>query len=216
MLSKAKQLFTFGLISIFFSSCKNEIKQDMTASAETIINTDSLTVVKVDAQKYPIWILEFQKFRQALYQNDLPVIKSFFDFPLTSEQADGLLAVINFNTNKDVRINTKLQSEEEFTKYYKQIFRTDFVKGLLPMKSDSLLQNNYASSTSWKVKNDDAQYSTSVSYDGSDKSVSLFLNAAYGIEADGNEENKTESAVVYIFKLNKNNQLKFDRVIMAG
>ncbi len=215
MLSKAKHFFIFSIILIVFSSCKNEIKQDVT-SAETIINTDSLTVVQVDAQKYPIWILEFQKFRQALYQNDLPVIKSFFDFPLTTEQADGLLAVINYNTNKDFRKATNLQSEEEFTKYYKQIFRTDFVKGLLPMKSDSLLQNNYASSTSWKVKNDDAQYSTSVSYDASDKSVSISLDSAYGIEEDGNEDNKTESAAILIFIINKENKLKFDRVIMAG
>ena len=204
--------FSFAFIIL---SCKNEKKQDLT-SVEAITNADTLAIVDTSIQKYPIWILEFQKFRQALYQNDLPVIKSFFDFPLTSEQADGLLAVINFNTNKDLRKTTKLQSEEEFEKYYKQIFRADFVKGLLPLKSDSLLQNNYASSTSWKVKNDDAQYSTSVSYDGSDKSVSLFLNAAYGIEADGNEESKTESAAVLIFIINKENKLKFDRVIMAG
>lgn len=199
--------FSFAFIIL---SCKNEKKQDVT-SVEAITNADTLAIVDTTIQKYPIWILEFQKLRQALYQNDLPVIKSFFDFPLTSEQADGLLAVINYNTNKDLRKTTKLQSEEEFEKYYKQIFRVDFVKGLLPLKSDSLLQNNYVSSTSWKVKNDDAQYSTSVSYDGSDKSVSLFLNAAYG-----NEESKTESAAVLIFIINKENKLKFDRVIMAG
>ena len=130
MLSKAKHFFIFSIILIVFSSCKNEIKQDVT-SAETIINTDSLTVVQVDAQKYPIWILEFQKFRQALYQNDLPVIKSFFDFPLTTEQADGLLAVINYNTNKDFRKATNLQSEEEFTKYYKQIVKQLMLKHLI-------------------------------------------------------------------------------------
>ena len=204
--------FSFAFIIL---SCKNEKKQDVT-SVEAITNADTLAIVDTTIQKYPIWILEFQKLRQALYQNDLPVIKSFFDFPLTSDQADGLLAVINYNTNKDFRKATNLLSEEEFEKYYKQIFRTDFVKGLLPMKSDSLLQNNYASSTSWKVKNDDAQYSTSVSYDGSDKSVSLFLNATYGIEAAGNEESKTESAAILIFIINKENKLKFDRVIMAG
>jgi hypothetical protein len=204
--------FSFAFIIL---SCKNEKKQDLT-SVEAITNADTLAIVDTSIQKYPIWILEFQKLRQALYQNDLPIIKSYFEFPLTNEQANGLLAVINFNSNKDLRKTTNLQSEEEFTKYYKQIFRTDFVKGLLPMKSDSLLQNNYVSSTSWKVKNDDAQYSTSVSYDKSDKSVSLFLNAAYGIEADGNEESKTESAAVLIFIINKENKLKFDRVIMAG
>ena len=204
--------FSFAFIIL---SCKNEKKQDLT-SVEAITNADTLAIVDTTIQKYPIWILEFQKLRQTLYQNDLPVIKSFFDFPLTDEQSSGLLAVINYNTNKDLRKTTNLQSEEEFTKYYKQIFRTDFVKGLLPLKSDSLLQNNYVSSTSWKLKNDDAQYSTSVSYDKSDKSVSLFLNAAYGIEADGNEESKTESAAVLIFIINKENKLKFDRVIMAG
>ena len=198
-----------------FLSCKNEKKQDLT-SVEAITNADTLAIVDTSIQKYPIWILEFQKLRQALYQNDLPVIKSYFEFPLTNEQADGLLAVINYNTNKDLRKITKLQSEEEFAKYCNQIFRVDFVKGLLPMKSDSLLKNNFATSDKWKVKNDDAQYSTSVSYDGSDKSVSLFLNATYGIEADGNEESKTESAAILIFIINKENKLKFDRVIMAG
>ena len=204
--------FSFAFIIL---SCKNEKKQDLT-SVEAITNADTLAIVDTTIQKYPIWILEFQKLRQALYQNDLPVIKSYFEFPLTNEQADGLLAVINYNTNKDLRKITKLQSEEEFAKYCNQIFRVDFVKGLLPMKSDSLLKNNFATSDKWKVKNDDAQYSTSVSYDGSDKSVSLFLNAAYGIEADGNEESKTESAAVLIFIINKENKLKFDRVIMAG
>jgi hypothetical protein len=215
MLSKAKHFFLFVIIFNLFSSCANEKKQN-TVSAETIINKDTSAVINSDIQNDSVWIFEFKKLRQALYQNDLPVIKSFFEFPLTTEQADGLLAVINYNTNKDFRKATNLQSEEEFTKYYKQIFRADFVKGLLPLKSDSLLQNNYASSTSWKAKNGDAQYSTTVSYDASDKTVSISLDAAYGIEADGNEENKTESTAILIFKINKQNKLKFNRVIMAG
>jgi hypothetical protein len=204
--------FSFAFIIL---SCKNEIKQDAT-SVETITNADTLAIVDTTTQKYPIWILEFQRLRQAVYQNDIAVIKSFFDFPLSEEQADGLLAVINYNTGKDLRKITKLQSEEKFTKYNKQIFRADFVKALLPMKSDSLSKNNYASSDKWKIKNDDAQYSTSVSYDASEKSVSISLDAAYGIEEDGNEDNKTESAAILIFIINKENKLKFDRVIMAG
>jgi hypothetical protein len=210
-----KIIFSILILFASFLSCKNEIKQDLTSS-ETITNADTLAMLILQLQKYPIWILEFQRFRQAVYQNDITVIKSFFDFPLSEEQADGLLAVINYNTGKDLRKITKLQSEEEFTKYNKQIFRADFVKALLPMKSDSLSKNNYASSDKWKIKNDDAQYSTSVSYDASDKSVSISLDAAYGIEENGNEDNKTESAAILIFKINKENKLKFDRVIMAG
>jgi len=207
-------ILSFSFVFII-SSCKNEIKQDA-VSSETIVNTDTLAVADTSLQKYPVWILEFQRLRQALYQNDTVAIKSFFDFPLTNKQADGLLAVINYNTGKDLRRITKLQSEEEFTNYYKQIFRADFVKSLLPMKSDSLFINNFVASDSWKIKNDETQYSASVSYDESDKSLSLSLNAAYGIEADGNEDNKTESAAILFFKINKENQLKFDRVIMAG
>jgi hypothetical protein len=83
----------------YILSCKNEIKQDLT-SVEAITNADTLAIVDTTIQKYPIWILEFQRLRQAVYQNDLPVIKSFFDFPLSNEQANGLLAVINFNTKR--------------------------------------------------------------------------------------------------------------------
>ena len=161
--------FSFAFIIL---SCKNEKKQDVT-SVEAITNADTLAIVDTTIQKYPIWILEFQRLRQAVYQNDIAVIKSFFDFPLSEEQADGFFAVINYNTGKDLRKIASLKSEEEFTKYYKQIFRADFVKALLPMKSDSLSKNNYASSDKWKIKNDDVQYSTSVSYDASDKSVSI-------------------------------------------
>jgi site-specific recombinase XerD len=122
--------FSFAFIIL---SCKNEIKQDAT-SVETITNADTLAIVDTSTQKYPVWILEFQRLRQAVYQNDIAVIKSFFDFPLSEEQADGLLAVINYNTGKDLRKITKLLSEEEVMKYNKQIFRADFVKALLPMK----------------------------------------------------------------------------------
>jgi len=76
--------------------------------------------------------------------------------------------------------------------------------------------NNYASSKRWKETNDENFYSTSVSYDESEKMLSLSLNAEYGIEQDGNEDNKTESAAILIFKLNKNNQLKFVNVLFAG
>ena len=158
--------FTFIILS-----CKNEIKQDVT-SVETIINIDSLPVVDASIQKYPIWILEFQRLRQALYQNDLPTIKSYFDFPFTKEQVDGLNALMNFRFQKSVFSCNDLSSDAKFDKYINIIFPSDFVKGLLPIKSDSLLQNNYASSNTWKVKNDDAHYSVSVSFDASDKTLS--------------------------------------------
>jgi hypothetical protein len=208
MLSKAKHLFTFGLISVLFLSCKNEIKQDVT-SAETIVNTDSSVNNQITA-KYPTWILEFQRLRQALYQNDISTIATFFDFPLTTEQVDGLSSAILFNTNKEINI-ISIKDTIEYKKYNHQIFSTDFVKSMLPIKSDSLLANNFASSTEWKRPKDETTYSTTITYEISEQSLSIILNAAYG---KGDE--KTESAVVYLFKLNKNNQLKFDKVVMAG
>jgi hypothetical protein len=110
--------FSFAFIIL---SCKNEIKQD-TVSSETITNADTLAIVDTTTQKYPIWILEFQRLRQAVYQNDIAVIKSFFDFPLSEEQADGLLAVINYNTGKDLRklpnCNRKKNLRNIINKYF--------------------------------------------------------------------------------------------------
>ncbi len=197
--------FSFAFI---ISSCRNEIKQN-TISSETVINTDTLAIVDTSIQKYPVWILEFQRLRQALYQNDIATITTFFDFPLTTEQVDGLSSAILFNTNKEIR-NISFKDTVEFKKYGNQIFPTDFVKSLLPIKSDSLLLNKFASAAEWKRPKDETTYSTTITYETSEQSLSIILNAAYG---KGDE--KTESAVVYIFKL-KNNQLKFDKVVMAG
>jgi len=213
MLSKAKHLFTFGFISILFLSCKNEIKQDVT-SAETIVNTDSSVNNQITA-KYPTWILEFQRLRQALYQNDISTIATFFDFPLTTEQVDGLSSAILFNTNKEINI-ISIKDTIEYKKYNHQIFSMDFVKSMLPIKSDSLLANNFASSAEWKKTNKDILFNSSVSYDNIDKSVSIMLNVKYLIEKNTEYETTTESSLGFIFKLNKNNQLKFDKVVMAG
>ena len=215
MFNKAKYLFIFGVIIFLFFSCKNETKQDVTA-AETSINTDSSIVPDAAINKYPVWMLEFQKLRQALYQNDTVIITTFFDFPLTDEQADGLKAAFYFNTNKELNKSVKLNNKPEFQKYCNKIFPSLFVKGLLSVNIDSLGSNNFARCTDWKLPNDNVSYHASVSYDDYEKSLSLLLNAAYGKVDDNNEEDEIESAIVFIFKLDKNNKLKFDRVEMAG
>jgi hypothetical protein len=80
--------------------------------------------------------------RQALYQNDIFTITTFFDFPLTTEQVNGLSSAILFNTNKEIK-HFSINDSIEYKKYNHQIFPTDFVKSMLPIKSDSLLVNNY-------------------------------------------------------------------------
>ncbi|MFN8284922.1 MAG: hypothetical protein U0U67_16990 [Chitinophagales bacterium] len=212
MLSKAKHLFLFILIFNLFSSCKNEIKQD-TVSAETIINTDTLPVARTSIQKYPAWISEFQRLRQALYQNDSATLLTFFEFPLTDEQSIGLSQAIQFRTvdYDKYPVTYTVKTAKDIQLYFTKIFPIDLIRSLLPIKSDSLLASNFATTADWKNLNDEATYSTTISYEKSEQTLSIILNAAYG-----KDEEKTESAVVYLFKLNKNNALKFDKIVMAG
>lgn len=200
---------------IFFTSCKNERKSD-SVDSEAALNSDSSVVTDTLTQKYPVWISEFQKLSQALYNNDTNTITTFFDFPLNKEKSDGLLAAIYFNTNKEIGKDVRLTNKSIFIKYCNQIFPSLFVKGLVSVKNDSLQINNFAKSADWKLPNDNATYHASVSYDDYEKTVSLLLNAVYGNDGSDSEEDETESATVYIFKLDKNNKLKFDRVEMAG
>ena len=214
-----------GIHNIFFSclifllSCKNEYKKErfsevIKGNSENINETrnDSSPLNKSDS----IWLNEFQRFRQALYLDNLSEINSFFNFPLSERQAEGLLSVIYFNRGKDLRKQTKFQTEKDFVKYYKQIFRTELKNGLLSIKSDSLLRYKIAASGVWKNKNDETLYSTSVSYDESDKLLRISLDVEYKIRTGGDMDAKTESSVIFIFKINKENKLKFDRIIMAG
>jgi hypothetical protein len=167
---------------------------------------------------YPNWIMEFKRLRAALYQNNIDSLCTFFDFPLTKEQSEGLVAAVNFRastvTGESIRIITK----QDFIDYSWQIFPTDYVKGLLPIKSDSLLKNNFNASPKWELPKENEEYFTFVSYDESEESISLSFNVNYftGEKGDNGTLDMYESAAVFIFKMDKNHRLKFDQMIMAG
>ncbi|MBX7225451.1 MAG: hypothetical protein K1X55_05435 [Chitinophagales bacterium] len=194
-----------------FLSCKSH-STPTTPAIDAVAPTSEQISTNVSAEskkEYPMWITEFKRLRDALYQNNMEELQSFFDFPLTDDQSTGLFNAGQFMSGREVNIVTK----EEFIKSYTALFPQDFIKGLLPLKSDSLLLNQYAASPEWKRKGDNAVYTTSASFEEHDQILSLYLNATYFIE--DSEETSGESAVVFMFKM-KNGKLTFEGVMMAG
>ena len=208
-----KRLFIIQItcfVCVGLLSCKSHSTPEMEAAPTSEQMT---TDVSMESKKeYPLWITEFKRLRDALYQNNIEEIKSFFDFPLTDDQSTGLFNASQVMSGNEVK-NFDIITEEEFTKDYTKIFTSEFIKGLLPIKSDSLLANQYAHSPEWKRKGDNAVYTTSATFEEHDQILSLYLNSTYFIE--DSEETSGESAVVFMFKM-KNGKLKFDGVMMAG
>lgn len=198
---------------IFCFGCKTKFSNNE-------LSTQKLTFeeTKDSIQTFPNWILEFKRLRAALYQNNMDSLCTFFDFPLTKEQSEGLVAAVNFRATSTSGETIQIHTKQDFIEYSWQIFPTDYVKGLLPIKSDSLLKDGFFASPKWKLPKENAEYFTSVSYDKSEESFSLSFNVNYftGENDENGELEMYESAAVFIFKMDKNHKLKFDQMIMAG
>ena len=188
---------------IFCFGCKTKFSNNE-------LSTQKLTFeeTKDSIQTFPNWILEFKRLRAALYQNNMDSLCTFFDFPLTKEQSEGLVAAVNFRATSTSGETIQIHTKQDFIEYSWQIFPTDYVKGLLPIKSDSLLKDEFFASPKWKLPKENAEYFTSVSYDN--------VNYFTGENGENGELEMYESAAVFIFKMDKNHKLKFDQMIMAG
>lgn len=123
---------------IFCFGCKTKFSNNE-------LSTQKLTFeeTKDSIQTFPNWILEFKRLRAALYQNNMDSLCTFFDFPLTKEQSEGLVAAVNFRATSTSGETIQIHTKQDFIEYSWQIFPTDYVKGLLPIKSDSLLKDEF-------------------------------------------------------------------------
>lgn len=211
MLYKVKNLIIFCAILVLFTFCKNENQQTLN-SAETIANID--TTVSL-SNKNPDWITQFKQLRQAIYQSDTLVLKSFFDFPIIADSSNYIwMLAYNFNEKRIEELSAdqvKPFTETDFMRYCKNLFPNTTKQSLLSIKSDSLAINKSAESYKEYTEKGYA-YTASVSFDEDTQELSIGI-LSHGIQKDNFDG---EGAIFYIFKWTKDARLKFNKVMLAG
>jgi hypothetical protein len=164
-----------------------------------------------NTDKFPKWIASFQELRGSLYQNDFNKLKTFFNFPIKSNEDDNLKNLWMICTNDYNK--TKPFTLEDLKKHQVKIFSPELIQALLSIKSDSLNLKNETFSSK-KYKKNGYVYVAFVQRDPKYNTLTISLNSQ---EDNKNYfERSTENNTYLIFKILPNGDLKFSNIALAG
>jgi len=202
------------IVVAIFSSCQRK-KDEKQISGATDVKVSTVTDGAKVKQKYIetlSWIDDFKNFRMALYNKDLPKLKTYFTFPLNTESTAILTAVAAGN-GKDIELaDPALLSEKEFAAYYPEIFTEDFLQSVLKIKSEKLYKDGSATTEVFKGANRDHYMSLNHVTQGEE----LYFSLGYYDHATADVEEISEYNVIYVFKIIDGKYLRFDQILEAG
>lgn len=163
-------------------------------------------------------IESFKHFRDALYQNDLEALKSFFTFPIMNPSNEVWYLVLDEKELQAKKLEVGQAApftEKDFERYYKKLFPKSFVNRLLKIKSVDLFASNEAESPALKEGRTAVKLYASVD----ENEMVLTLNLSYSTawkEKNGEAVDGGESNVIYTFNMLYSGKLHFMNVQLAG
>lgn len=164
------------------------------------------------------WINNFRELRNAVYQNDVNKIKTYFNFPVLNYGNEIWSVVLTDSTdiftgfNRDTIVPF---TEKDFTKYYKKLFTKEFINGILKIKSDELFKTNSASTESF---NSDSvtTYTMIASVNKENNTLNLVLSFNTPIEDEDGNVDPGEAGIGYTFTIQSDGHLIFKEIRIAG
>ncbi|MFN5476677.1 MAG: hypothetical protein ACK484_08830 [Sphingobacteriales bacterium] len=161
------------------------------------------------------WVVNFEQFRDAIYQRNKAKAKAFFDFPM--DTADGelwYLALGGFSNATDVAATSKYFTAKDLDRYFDHVFPSDLVKGFLKVKIKELYNTGHSESPEWKK--DQKTYQLRARYDRESSEIELNLSIHSAVEVSENEFDPIESNLIYKFSIRPNGHIKFLNCFLAG
>ena len=127
------RLLLFIVVLLSFISCKEGTNQKI---IETPLKVNDSSNVNDE------WVEDFKKLRNAVYDNDIAVIKTYFNFPIQGNEIWELAYWgEEFMPEQEFVDAKKGFKEEDFDKRYNNIFNEHFTKALLKINLDKLFEN---------------------------------------------------------------------------
>ena len=217
-----KIIFMISCILVF-SSCENKKKKTLEenkAVRDSSSQIEENTIVTaVDDNKTENWLIDFNDFRMAVYHQNKAKLKTYFNFPISSEDS-GIWYLIRFSNSETSEGDQALITgdwfkEKDFDRYYQRIFDQKFLKAILKVKSAELLKNGV---TETKEFADPA--APFIMHASFNKELNtLQLDMAFrnnGTDEHGVYVSEGEHNLIYIFDIIEGKKLKFKKIVIAG
>jgi hypothetical protein len=160
-------------------------------------------------------VVNFEQFRDAIYQRNKAKAKAFFDFPM--DTADGelwYLALGGFSNATDVAATSKYFTAKDLDRYFDHVFPSELVKGFLKVKIKELYNTGHSESPEWKK--DQKTYQLRARYDRESSEIELNLSIHSAVKVSENEFDPIESNLIYKFSIRPNGHIKFLNCFLAG
>ena len=162
------------------------------------------------------WVENLKLLRNAIVTNDKKTMKDFFSFPFNNEGNEIWYLAYNDNNKllKKLGEKTKLFTEKDFEKYYKNIFSEQFQKCFLKLKLDKILKQGESESPT--IKEGRNSYKLIATYNKEDNILTLSLSINNYQKISKTEYEPYESNYIYRFGILKNGHLKLKKILIAG
>lgn len=181
------------------------------AFEQPIFKSEQPTNEIISTQQYSSnWIDNFRAFRTAVYQADKTKVKSFIDFPIMNENNEIWYLVNPENENLSDKI--KPFTEKDFDQYFGKLFTKEFKDCIQKIKTQELYNTGYFETIEFHNGKETA-YKMYATVDKKERSLTLNLAFKTMIK-DSNDAG--ESNILYYFKIEQNEALKFIQVRLAG
>ncbi|NHM02841.1 hypothetical protein [Flavobacterium difficile] len=207
------------LIFLFISCKQNEEKKSLPEKKDNfkISKTENINIEpKTDIN---ILIENFRDFRNAVYQKNKVKVKRFIDFPIYNENNEiwYLENIANEEFLKKLTEKITPFPESEFDKHFDKIFTKLFISGILKIKSEILFNEGEYETIELTEKN--TKYKIYANYYKKSNEIVLNLTTVSPIKVnDGENEiiEKSEYNVIYYFKIENGENIKFKQIRIAG
>ena len=202
-----QRLLVIIMLSVVISGCTDEptVVADKTSTAAD----SSATHKHVPSQDPVSWIDDLKTLRDALYAGDRQKVKSYFSFPVQTENNE----LWYFTDSSGISDPSMPFTERDFEQSFSRVFPKALVKSLMKIKT-ALLFEKGAFETPVITEGDSLQYRLFAAYDK--KEGTLSLNLAYDNPIPGEEEERDEFNIIYTFSILPDGRLRFNRVNLAG
>ncbi|TDG35595.1 hypothetical protein EZJ43_13320 [Pedobacter changchengzhani] len=184
--------------------------------------TDNVSNIKKEVLSYievKTWIDDFRNFRMAIYNNDVPKLETYFDFPF-DDKGNSILGLCSISDNDWAARNKQFNNPDLFykadlAKYYKNIFDKNFTALLLKVKSDQLFSKQHLQTKI--IKDNDGAYQLFVDYSEVENTLTLNFAISNNFKDENGEYvSEGEHNIIYHFKIINDKKLILVRVDMAG
>ncbi len=218
------------IISVFIASCGEQSEKKEPKSAKEV-NKEVLSAISKESSEkssqpgrlsYVVvktWIDDFRNFRSAVYNNDLPKLKTYINFPF-DDPGSTIFHLANLSEKEWTERKAKLKNsdlfyKEDFERYHQKIFDERFEKCILKIKSEDLFTKQISRTKMFAEK--DIVYQLVAEYDEGGNTLSLNMTFGNNFrDESGNLISEGENNIIYQFKVIGNKKLRLYRIDVAG